>query len=98
MAALEAMNDLAGMAPVRGGRQRQHRRRQDRRPRDPVGRSTPVDPETLADLQVLVTIKGGEVINEAREGEDHGMLTPPVFGDPEVAHLFLDAMWDGFER
>jgi hypothetical protein len=37
------------------------------------------------------------VINEAREGEDHGMLTPPVFGDPEVARLFLDAMWDGFK-
>jgi hypothetical protein len=62
MAALKAMNDLAGMAPVRGGRQGQHRGRQDRRPRDPVGRSTAIDPGTLADLQVLATIKGGEVI------------------------------------
>ena len=25
------------------------------------------------------------------------MLAPPAFADPQVAHLFLDAMWDGFK-
>jgi len=59
---------------------------------------TAVDPETLADLRVLATIKDGEVVYEAAETEDHGLLAPPAFADPQVAHLFLDAMWDGFKR
>ncbi len=58
---------------------------------------TAVDPETLADLRVLATIKDDEVVYEAGEGEDHGRLRQPSFADPEVAHLFLDAIWDGIK-
>ncbi len=58
---------------------------------------TAVDPETLADLRVLATIKDGNVIYEAEERGDQGILAPPALADPHVAHLFLDALWDGFK-
>ena len=58
---------------------------------------TAVDPETLADLWVLATIKDGSVIYEAKEREDRGMLRQAPFADRQVAHLFLDALGDVFK-
>jgi len=60
---------------------------------------TAVDPETLADLRVLATIKEGEVVYEAGEGEGRATLrSPPRFASPVIAHHFLDAIWDGFKQ
>ena len=60
---------------------------------------TAVDPETLADLRVLATIKEGEVVYEAGEGEGYATLrSPPRFASPVIAHHFLDAIWDGFKQ
>lgn len=62
---------------------------------------TAVDPETLADLQVLVTIKDDTVIYEADEEERRGDLVPSLpfsGGDPEVAHQFLHAMYEGLSQ
>ncbi|WP_210185597.1 amidohydrolase [Bauldia litoralis] len=62
---------------------------------------TAVDPETLADLQVLVTIKDDTVIYEADEEERRGDLVPSLpfsGGDPEVAHQFLHAMYEGMSQ
>jgi predicted amidohydrolase YtcJ len=63
---------------------------------------TAVDPETLADLEVLVTIKDGAVIYEAPVETRRGSLQPswrPVSGaTPVAAHAFLDALADGMAR
>ena len=60
---------------------------------------TAVDPETLADLRVLATIKEGGVVYEAGEGEGYATLrSPPRFASPVIAHHFLDAIWDGFKQ
>ena len=57
---------------------------------------TQVDPETLADLQVMASIKEDRLIFEAQEGVKEGSLRSfPFAGDPEVAHHFLHAMYDG---
>jgi predicted amidohydrolase YtcJ len=57
---------------------------------------TQVDPETLADLQVMASIKEDRLIFEAQEGVKEGSLRAlPFAGDPEVAHHFLHAMYDG---
>lgn len=60
---------------------------------------TAVDPETLADLQVLTTIKGGEVIYEAGDGTQRGALSmAPFVSDAHTAHEFLDALYEGMSR
>ncbi len=57
---------------------------------------TAVDPETLAELEVAVTIKDGAVIYEAPEGEQKADLRDyPFFGDPVAAHHMLHAMYEG---
>ncbi|MCT4372989.1 amidohydrolase [Yangia mangrovi] len=55
---------------------------------------TAVDPETLAQIQIRVTIKDGEVIYEAPEGEQKTELRDrPFLGDPEMGHELLDSMY-----
>lgn len=49
-----------------------------------------VNPETLADLRVKVTIKDDKVIYEADKAEKEGRLhDEPFLGDPAAAHEFL---------
>ena len=55
---------------------------------------TAVDPETLAELSIRVTIKDGEVVYEAPEGEKKTELRDrPFLGDPEMGHELLDSMY-----
>ena len=55
---------------------------------------TAVDPETLADLEVLATIKDDTVVYEAQPGERKGELgRAPFTADPMMAHRFLHALW-----
>ncbi|MCB1402084.1 MAG: amidohydrolase family protein, partial [Rhodobacteraceae bacterium] len=55
-----------------------------------------VDPETLADLEVLVTIKDGVVVYEAPAGEKKTELRDrPFLGDPAGAHGLMEAMSRG---
>jgi len=60
---------------------------------------TAVEPETLADLKVLVTVKDDKVVYEAEKDSRRGDLSPSIlpFGgrDPNVADRFLHAMYDG---
>ena len=57
---------------------------------------TAVDPETLADLEVLVTIKDGVVVYEAPAGEKKTELRDrPFLGDPAGAHGLMEAMSRG---
>ncbi len=59
---------------------------------------TAVDPETLADLKVLSTIKGGEVVYEAVGDVKEGNLQfSPFSNDPVIAHLFLHAVYQGMK-
>ena len=58
-----------------------------------------VDPETLADLEVLLTIKEDTVIYNAEEGaggRDHEHA--PLGSDPVAAHNILHLMDDGLAR
>jgi hypothetical protein len=59
---------------------------------------TAVNPETLAEIDVLVTIKDGEVVYEANGEERKSARVPsmiPFSGEtPEAAHHFLHAMYD----
>ncbi|MBE9638901.1 amidohydrolase [Salipiger pacificus] len=55
---------------------------------------TTVDPETLAQIQIRVTIKDGAVVYEAPEGERKTELRDrPFLGGPEVNHELLDSMY-----
>lgn len=64
---------------------------------DPTG----VNPETLADIEVVATVKEDKLIYEAGEDNRHGNLLPSTipFGgnDPQVAHRFMHAMYDAME-
>jgi predicted amidohydrolase YtcJ len=54
---------------------------------------TAVDPETLADLQVLVTVKDDEVIYDAAtEAAMSHRQYSPFSSDPVVAHAFMHAI------
>jgi hypothetical protein len=55
---------------------------------------TAVDPETLADLQVLVTVKDDKVIYEAATGAvaSHRRYSP-FSSDPVVAQGFMHAIY-----
>jgi predicted amidohydrolase YtcJ len=60
------------------------------------GNPAAVDPETLAALKVLVTIKEDRVIYEAEVGADSGDLThAPLAPDPVAAHGALHLTDDG---
>ena len=55
-----------------------------------------VDPETLADLKVLVTIKEDAVIYQAGEGADRSDLSyAPLATDPVTAERILHLLTDG---
>lgn len=57
---------------------------------------TAVDPESLADLTVQVTIKEDEVVYEAPAGVNEGRLREwPFTTDPVVAHQFLHVIYNG---
>jgi predicted amidohydrolase YtcJ len=57
---------------------------------------TAVDPETLASLRVMASIKEDRMIFEADDAEKEGSLRiSPFGGNPEIAHHFLHAMYDG---
>ncbi len=59
---------------------------------------TAVNPETLAELQVLKTVKGDVVVYEAEIGVKEGHLNiSPFSNDPVVAHRFLHAIYQGME-
>ncbi|MHC9237726.1 amidohydrolase [Pseudooceanicola sp. 502str34] len=54
---------------------------------------TAVDPETLAEIDVLVTVKEDKVIYEAQEGVKKTELRDhPFFGNPDFAHYALHGM------
>lgn len=59
---------------------------------------TRVDPETLADIKVLATVKENKLIYEAGNDTRRGNLLPSTmpFGgnNPQVAHRIKDAMYD----
>jgi len=59
---------------------------------------TAVNPETLAEIEVLVTIKDGKVVYEASDEERQSARVRsmiPFSGEtPEAAHHFLHAMYD----
>ncbi|MBB94626.1 MAG: amidohydrolase [Rhodobacteraceae bacterium] len=57
---------------------------------------TAVDPETLAEIEVQVTIKEDAVIYEAPEGvQKTEMPSLPFLGDPAGAHMLMHAMSRG---
>ncbi len=59
---------------------------------------TAIDPETLADLQVLVTVKNDAVVYEAEEGIREGNLdVSPFSTNPVIAHAFLHAIYQGMK-
>ena len=60
---------------------------------------TAVDPETLSDIRVQVTIKDDKVIYRAEAGTRKGESDrAPLFADPEGAERLLHAMYEGFSR
>ncbi len=59
---------------------------------------TSVDPETLVDLDVVVTIKEDEVVFDAMGSASSERQRWPAFAfDPDMAHGFLHAMYDGLD-
>lgn len=57
---------------------------------------TAVDPETLDQIEVLVTIKDGAVVYEAEGDTRRGELrSSPFMGDPVTAHHFMHALYQG---
>jgi predicted amidohydrolase YtcJ len=58
---------------------------------------TAVDPETLADLQVRVTIKEDEVIYDADTTPQNARSGTPTGSDPDAAHALLVALYEGVE-
>ncbi|ANT59930.1 amidohydrolase [Salipiger sp. CCB-MM3] len=58
-----------------------------------------VDPETLAEIDVLATIKDGAVVYEAAEGEQKTELRDRTFlGGPEMGHEILHAMYEAMSE
>ncbi len=57
---------------------------------------TAVDPEKLSELEVMLTVKDGEIIYQAAEEERRGDLRSyPFSRDPIVAHRFMHAVYQG---
>ena len=59
---------------------------------------TAVDPETLADLEVRLTIKEGKVIYDADTATQAKRRGLPIGLDPSAAHEILAALYQGIER
>ncbi|NVK43724.1 MAG: amidohydrolase [Oceanospirillaceae bacterium] len=60
------------------------------------GDPTTIDPETLDQLQVLVTIKNDKIIYQADDIEQANFLRrPPLVADHESAHQLLDTWYEG---
>jgi predicted amidohydrolase YtcJ len=60
---------------------------------------TAMDPETLADLKVMASIKEDKLIFEAEEGVKEGSIRSfSIGGSPYGSHRFLHAMYDGMGR
>ncbi|MBW8635827.1 amidohydrolase [Hoeflea sp. WL0058] len=60
---------------------------------------TSIDPETLADIKVLATVKDDKVIYEADEAVRKGELIRPRFAfSPAMADQFLHVMHDGLNQ
>ncbi len=57
-----------------------------------------VDPDTLAELKVRVTIKDNEVIYDADTAPQSAYGGAPFVSDPEAAHELLVALYQGLER
>ena len=59
---------------------------------------TAINPETLAQLKVLSTIKEDAVVYQAEEGVREGRLNhSPFSNDPVLAHVFLHAIYQGMQ-
>ncbi|MGV6803632.1 MAG: amidohydrolase [Ruegeria sp.] len=59
---------------------------------------TAIDPETLSELRVLVTIKEDVTAFKADKGIKEGSLhLPPFSSNPIAAHTFLHALYQGME-
>jgi predicted amidohydrolase YtcJ len=59
---------------------------------------TAVDPETLADLEVRVTIKEDNVIYDADTVPTGQKVRLPMGTDPEAGHQLLAALYEGAKR
>jgi len=59
---------------------------------------TTVDPETLADIRVRVTIKEDQVIYESEIAPESARRSLPIGSDPDAAHDLLLAIYDGLGR
>ena len=57
---------------------------------------TAVDPETLADLRVLVTVKDDKVVYEAEADVDQ-LADSPFVNDPAIAHAFVHAVYESMK-
>jgi predicted amidohydrolase YtcJ len=57
-----------------------------------------VDSDKLAELEVEVTIKEGKVIYDAASAPKSARAAVPLISDPETAHEFLLALYEGAER
>ncbi len=59
---------------------------------------TSVDPETLAEIDVLATIKEDTLIYEAEPGVREGQFrVAPFSNDPVTAHFFMHAVYQGMK-
>jgi len=57
---------------------------------------TAVDPEALADLQVLVTVKEDEVIYAAEAGANE-LSHSPISNDPGISHTFMHVIYESMQ-
>ena len=57
-----------------------------------------VDPDELAELQVLVTIKDDEVVYDADTAPQSARAGVPLVSDPVAGHELLLALYEGVER
>ena len=59
---------------------------------------TAIDPETLDQTKVLLTVKSGKVVYEAEGGLRDGRLQlSPFSNDPVTAHRFMHAVYQGMQ-
>lgn len=59
---------------------------------------TAVDPETLADLDVVMTVKQDRIVYQANGDVEEGKLElSPFSNDPVIAHAFLHAIYQGMK-
>ena len=59
---------------------------------------TAVDPETIDQIDVAMTVKADKVIFQASPGEKEGRFRrPPFASDPVTAHMFMHAIYQGIK-